>query len=250
MPDLKTDIATSPIFRPIKLERVSEKVASQLKEAITEGKFRMGDRLPAERELAEQMGVSRPSVREALQQLELLGLIESVHGGGTIVKSLTEKEIQSPIEILLGEDVQKVVELTEVRALLEAWAAKQAANNRTDEELELMQSYLRQMEQDLNKGRVRADIDYKFHTEIAAASHNTIFLHLMQTIHQLVSYSVKLNRELLFLAREDQETIFDHHTRVFQAIRNRDSQAAEAAMNEHLHFVMVEYKARFLSRSE
>lgn len=242
----KPDNPLQSIFRPIKLERVAEKVASQLRDAITTGVFRLGDRLPSERELAERMGVSRPSVREAIQQLEIMGLVESIHGGGTLVKSLAEKEIQRPIEMVLGEDIQKVVELTEVRAFMEAWAAKRAAMFRTEAEVERMRAILEEMEVDLEKGIASSAIDMKFHTEIAAAARNTIFLHLMQTIHQLIAYSVRLSRELVFVARPDQETIFNHHLRVFKAIQNRDPEEAEKAMSEHLHFVIREYKHRLL----
>lgn len=234
-----------PTFRPIKLERVSEKVAIQLREAITTGRFKIGDRLPSERDLAEQMGVSRPSVREAIQQLELMGMVESVHGGGTIVRSLTEHEIQRPIELVLEEDIQKVVELTEVRALMEPWAAKQSAINGTDEELKRIGAFLKEMEEDLKKGIIRADLDMKFHVEIAAASHNTIFFHLMQTIHQLIGYSVKLSREELFKEPQEQMKILRHHTLIFNAIRDRNPEAAEKQMSDHLQYVIAEYKRRF-----
>ncbi|MBI5572067.1 MAG: FadR family transcriptional regulator [Desulfomonile tiedjei] len=246
----KLDEASRTDFRPIKMERVAEKIAAQLKKAITSGRFRVGDRLPPERDLAEQMGVSRPSVREAIQQLELLGLLESVHGGGTVVRSLTEQELQTPMEILLAEDKEKVVELTEVRGVMESWAARQAARNRTEEELARIHGYLEEMEHDLEKGRIRAEVDVKFHTEVVAASHNTIFLHMMQSIYNLVIYSITLYREQVFLTREDQETIFHHHLAVFKAIQNRDPDSAEAAMSAHLRFVLEEYKSRFLPRSD
>ena len=115
------------LFRPIRADRVADKVAAQLKLAISSGAIKVGERLPSERELAEQMGVSRPSVREALQKLEILGMVQAIQGGGTVVKNLTEQEIRTPIEIVLGEDRQKVVELTEVRACMESWAAREAA---------------------------------------------------------------------------------------------------------------------------
>jgi GntR family transcriptional regulator, transcriptional repressor for pyruvate dehydrogenase complex len=238
--------AADTVFRPIRLERVAEKIALQLKNAISNGVFKVGNRLPSERELAEQMGVSRTSVREAIQQLELLGIVETVHGGGSIVKNLTEQGIRSPMEIVLEEDKRRVLELTEVRAFMEAWAAKQAAAHRTDAELELIRGYLEEMERDLEKGRVRPEIDFKFHAEIAAATHNTVFVHLIENIHQLISYSIKVHREEVFLSREDQETIFDHHLRVFKAIRNKDPKAAEDAMSTHLRFVVQEFKKKFI----
>jgi GntR family transcriptional regulator, transcriptional repressor for pyruvate dehydrogenase complex len=237
-----------PLFSPIRLERVSDKVANQLKKVITQGIFKVGDRLPSERDLAEQMGVSRPSVREAIQQLELQGMVESVHGGGTIVRSLAEKEIRTPMEALLGQDKRLVVELAEVRAFMEAWAAKQAAINRTDEELERIRSYLEEMERDLEKGRIRAEVNVKFHTEIASASHNTIFLHLIQSVYKLISWSIRLHREEILVTAQDQGAIFTHYMKIFKGIQNRDAKAAEAAMSEHLHFVIREYKSRFLDR--
>jgi GntR family transcriptional repressor for pyruvate dehydrogenase complex len=244
----KRDSASQGVFQPIRLERVANKVASQLKKAIVGGILRVGERLPSERELAEQMGVSRASIREALQQLELLGILETVHGGGSVVKNLTEQEISKPMEVVLREDKQLVLEVTEVRAFMEAWAAKQAATNRTDEELELIRGYLEEMERDLEKGRIRPEIDFQFHIEIAAATHNTIFVHLIQNIHQLISYSLKMHREKIFVAPEAQEMIFNHHLRVFKAIQDRDAKAAEAAMGDHLRFVVREFKKQMLSQ--
>ncbi len=235
------------LFRPIRPERVADKVAAQLKQAISSGALKVGERLPPERELAEQMGVSRPSVREAIQKLELHGMVQSIQGGGTVVKNLTEQEIGRPIEIVLGEDRQKVVELTEVRALMESWAAREAAKNRTAEELERIRRYLEEMEGDLERGMIRAEVDVKFHTEIAAAAHNTIFLHVIQNIYSLIMYSVKVYREEVFTTREDQETIFKHHLKIFKAIQNQDPEQAEAAMNQHLLYVVDEYKKRFLA---
>jgi GntR family transcriptional repressor for pyruvate dehydrogenase complex len=233
---------SEPVFKPIRLERISQKVASQLKKAISNGVFRVGQRLPSERELAEQMGVSRPSIREAVQQLELQGIVEIVHGGGTVVKNITEQEILKPIEIFLGGDRQRVLELTEIRALLETWAARRAAQNRTEEELSRMSSYLEEMKDDFEKGRVRYEIDFKFHTEIVAAAHNTIFLHLMSSIYQLVSYSIQLHREKVFVTREDQQKILNHHLGVFKAIQEKDPEAAEARMRDHLTYVVEEFE--------
>jgi GntR family transcriptional regulator, transcriptional repressor for pyruvate dehydrogenase complex len=235
-------------FKRIRLERVSEKVVNQLKRAIGDGIFRVGDRLPSERDLAEQMGVSRPSIREAIQQLELQGIVDTIHGGGSIVRNLTEQEIRKPIEIVLGDDRQRVLELTEVRAFMETWAAKQAAKHRTDDELERIRTYLEEMEHDFEKGEIRAELDFKFHAEIAAAAHNTIFSHLMNNIYELIGYSIRVHREQVFTTREDQQTIFHSHLKVFKAIKNRDPDAAEAAMNQHLLFVVSEFKKRLLSK--
>jgi len=240
--DPKPKLPDEPLFQPIRLERVSQKIANQLKKAISGGLFRVGDRLPSERELSEQMGVSRPSVREALQQLELQGIVEIAHGGGSVVKNLTEVEIRKPMEVFLGDDKQRVLELTEIRAYMEALAARQAATNRTEEELERIGGYLAAMESDFEKGQINYEVDFKFHTELAAASHNVIFLHLMSSIYDLINRSIKIHREEMFVSREAQELILEHHRRIFQAIKNQDPEKAEAVMKDHLLFVVEEFK--------
>ncbi len=105
-----------------------------------------------------------------------------------------------------------------------------------------MRSYLEEMEDDFEKGRIRYEIDFKFHTEIVAAAHNTIFLHLMSSIYQWVNYSIRIHREKVFVTREDQQKIFNHHLRVFKAIQDQDADSAEACMHEHLTYVVEEYK--------
>jgi GntR family transcriptional repressor for pyruvate dehydrogenase complex len=237
----------SDAFTPIKLERVSQKVANQLKKVISDGIFRVGDRLPSERELAEQMGVSRPSVREAIQQLEMLGMLETVHGGGSVVKNLTERELSRPFETIIDDDRQLVLQLTEVRAFMEAWAARQAALKRTEDELHRIRSFLEEMERDFSNGEIRYEIDFKFHAEIASSTQNTIYVHLIDSIYHLINYSVKVHREEMFVARSDQETILNHHRRIYEAIENGDPDAAEKAMNDHLLFVVGEFTTRFMT---
>jgi GntR family transcriptional repressor for pyruvate dehydrogenase complex len=233
------------LFTPIRVERVADKVADQLKKLISDGVVKVGDRLPPERELAEQMGVSRASVREALQQLEMQGMLEIVHGGGSIVRNITGQEIRRTLELFLERDPKRVLELAELRAFMEAWAAKEAAKHRTEAELETMRGYLEEMERDFEKGQIRYDVDFKYHTEIAASTHNTIYLHLIDNIYNLISYSIKVHREEVFTGRGDQETILNQHRAIYNAIRDRNPEAAEVAMKEHLGFVVREFKRKF-----
>ncbi len=233
------------VFATIRVERIPDKVADQLKKLISDGVLKVGDRIPSERDLSEQMGVSRTSVREALQQMEMQGFLETIHGGGSIVRNLTAREIRKPIELFLEQDKKRVLELAELRAFMEAWAAREAAKHRTEAELETIRGYLEEMERDFEKGQIRYDVDFKYHTEIAAATHNTIYLHIIDNIYHLVNYSIKVHREEVFTSRGDQERILNHHRKIFNAIAAGDPDAAEAAMKEHLAFVVREFKARF-----
>ncbi len=236
-----------PVFKKIRSERLSEKIAEQLRKAISEGKFKVGEKLPSQPDLAELMGVSRPSIREAINLLELQGMIEIVKGGGTVVKNMAAQEIKSPIEAILGADKEKIMELTEVRALLEVWSAKRAAGNRTEDELQQILSLIEEMEKDFETGSIHYELDAKFHKEIAGATHNTILTHLIGSVFDLIRESIKFHREQMFTGRKDQEKILVHHRKVYEAIRDQDPERAEAAMYEHLQFVISEYRARFLT---
>jgi GntR family transcriptional regulator, transcriptional repressor for pyruvate dehydrogenase complex len=241
----KLDNRLGSVFAPIRLERVADKVASQLKKAISQGIFKVGDRLPSERELADQMGVSRPSVREAIQQLALLGILDTVHGGGSVVKNLTEQEIQRPIELIFAEDTQRVLELTEIRLFMEAWAVRKAAKNRTSADLDQMHRCLEQMEDDFAKGINRFELDLMFHNAIASATHNVIYLHFINSVYGLINYSIKIHRERVLYGRQDQMRILKDHRKIYDAIGDRDPDAAEAAIKDHLGFVVREFKKRF-----
>ena len=115
------------MFKSIHRIRISDEVASQIKTLITEGKLKPGDRLPPERELIKQFGVSRPSLREALNSLVATGFLEVVQGNRTVVKSLVSGKIFEPLDNLLKEDSNTVFELIEVRKAIETWNAYFAA---------------------------------------------------------------------------------------------------------------------------
>lgn len=235
------------VFKKIRSERLSEKVATQLKKAISQGIFRVGEKLPSQPELAEMMGVSRPSIREAIQILELQGMLESIKGGGTTVRNIAEQSIKNPIEVILEDDGQSLLDLTEVRALMEVWAARQAAGTRTDQEASRMLDYLLEMEQDFRTYEIRPEIDVKFHMEIASATHNVIFAHLFESVFQLITRAIELAREKVFLDRDDQRLILQHHRGIYEAINDKDADRAEAAMRTHLNFVIKEFSTRLVS---
>ncbi|MGC8659179.1 MAG: FadR/GntR family transcriptional regulator [Desulfomonilaceae bacterium] len=239
--------SNEPIFRKIRSERLSEKVADQLRKAIGEGRFKVGEKLPSQPDLAELMGVSRPSIREAVKLLELQGMIESVQGGGTLVRNIAAQEIGTPIETLLVSDKEKVIELMDVRALLEVWSAKRAAHNRTEDELKQILTLTEEMEKDFASGSIRYELDAKFHKEIAGATHNTILTHIVGSVFDLIRESIRFHREEIFVSRNDQRKILEHHKKIYEAIRDSDPERSEVSMHEHLQFVIREYRRRFFN---
>lgn len=243
---LPAEIHDQAVFKKIRPERLSEKVATQLKKAISQGVFRVGEKLPSQPELAEMMGVSRPSIREAIQILELHGMLESVKGGGTTVRNIAEQSIKKPMESFLDEDKARIIDLTEVRALMEVWAARKAAVTRYDHEADRMLEYLIEMESDFKSHEIRFEVDVKFHMEVASATHNVIFTHLIDSVFQLITRAIKLAREKVFLDRDDQRLILQHHRSVYEAIRDHDPDRAEVAMRNHLNFVINEFTTRLV----
>src|SRR5512133_1220350 len=126
-------------FKPIKPKKVSSQIADQIRESILAGDFTPGDKLPPERELAEMFGVSRPSVREALNILSSAGFVESYQGGGTVVKSLVETTTGNLLTELIKVERERALDVIEVRKGLESWTAYYAAKRALPEDIRRME---------------------------------------------------------------------------------------------------------------
>lgn len=147
---------------------------------------------------------------------------------------------------LLGQvDRERIFELTKVRAFMECWAAREAARNRSEADVAAIRGYLEEMERDFERGQIRHEVDFQFHAAIAAASRNTSYLEQVTRVYSLINLSIKVFREQVFVSREGQAAILDQHRKIFNAIREGKPEAAEAAMREHLDFVLEQYQRRF-----
>jgi GntR family transcriptional repressor for pyruvate dehydrogenase complex len=135
------------MFESIKRAKVSDEVAKQIKALISEGKLRPGDRLPPERELIKQFGISRPSLREALKSLVTMGFLEVKQAKRTYVKSVASERMQDPLSLLIQTDTQKIYDLIEVRKAMEAWGAYYAAQRASEEDIERLEKILKEMKQ-------------------------------------------------------------------------------------------------------
>lgn len=223
-------------FQPIKPKKVSTQIADQIRTSILAGEFKPGDKLPPERELAELFGVSRPSVREALNLLSSSGLVESYQGGGTVVRSLVEVNSSSPLAGLIKHERERALDVIEVRKGMEAWTAYYAAQRALPEDLRRLQQVLDAMQAAVGEKQPAEDLDANFHILIAKATHNVVWLHLMQSIFEAMKEFQQGVWRAVYMTGEDQLTLFAHHAAVFAAIRDRDPERARTAMLEHLDF--------------
>ncbi len=228
-------------FNSVDFESVPDKVARQILDLIAKGKIQIGSQLPSERKLSEIFNVSRSSIREALKYLELSGFIKTSHGKRTIIKNATEETIKNPLEVLLIKDDSKIIDLTKVRAFLESYGAHDAAINRTDEDVKKLENIIKDMEYYFENNVLNFQTDFDFHTTIATATKNIIYIQIIETVHNLISSSLKFYREVFFTSKESQEHLLQQHREIFLSIKNKKPNEAEKNMRKHLEYVIEEY---------
>lgn len=223
-------------FKPIRPKKIATQIAEQIRTSILAGEFTPGEKLPPERELAEMFGVSRPSVREALNTLAAAGLVESYQGGGTVVKSLVESSSGPPLSELIKVERERALDVIEVRKCMEGWTAYYAAQRALPEDLRKLAAIIDGMERNLAGMQPSEDLDANFHIIIAKATHNIVWLHLMQSIFDAMKEFQQGVWRAVYLTGDDQRTLFDHHRTIFEAIRDRDPEGARDRMLTHLNF--------------
>ncbi len=223
-------------FKPIKPKKVSSQIADQIRESILAGDFTPGDKLPPERELAEMFGVSRPSVREALNILASAGLVMSYQGGGTVVQSLVDPSQGNALSDLIRSQQDRALEVIEVRKCMESWTAFYAAQRALPEDLRRMDEILAGMEKNLNGQLPSEDLDANLHIVIARATHNIVWLHLMQSLFDAMKEFQRGVWRAVYLTLEDHKLLFKHHSAIVTAIKDKNPEGAREAMMHHLSF--------------
>jgi GntR family transcriptional regulator, transcriptional repressor for pyruvate dehydrogenase complex len=189
-----------------------------------------GTRLPSERELSKRLRVSRPSLREALRTLELMGVVDTRHGSGTHVADSGTDVLKKPLEFLFMLDQPSIADLHDTRSLLEIHLAGRAAERRTDADLAAIDLALKQMKKKLSRPSDVTDPDLRFHEAIAAASHNRLLERLMNCLRGAISEMMNV----AWPGQPDMNASYDLHVRVATAIRKKDVDGARRAMARHM----------------
>jgi GntR family transcriptional repressor for pyruvate dehydrogenase complex len=231
----------SQLFKPIKQERLSVKIANQIKTLIIEGELKPGDPLPPERELMGMLNVSRPSIREALKSLVGMGFLETSKGNRTIVKSLASGSILDPLQQLLKDDIKIVFQLIEARKAIEAWNAYYAAERATIEDIAHIEAQVESMRAKLKGDDFSLEKeDADFHLAISEATHNKIQTHIMFTIYDILKNSIGQHYGYF-----DRNEIFEQHLGILTAIKEKNSDTARLKILEHLDYVEARIKKAF-----
>lgn len=224
--------------------KVSDKVVQRLRILIEQSNMQIGDRLPAERKLSEQLSVSRSSLREAIQQLVTMGILQSKAGAGTYLHQLpanwSQDQIVEPLSDLLSQDPEYRFDVQEARIVLEGGTAWYAAQRATVEDKQKIRKYFDQ----INHFQLQGDdaqsaiADANFHLAIAEASHNLVLIQMMRSLFDLLQYNVMLGRRKVYTTPRHFEKLHDQHFQVMDAIDRQDPEAARKAVCGHIEFVV------------
>ena len=217
------------------LERnvLSEQIADRILQMIKDRKLHPGDMLPPERELAVMMGVSRPSLREALRALSIMNIIDNRQGSGTYITSLQPERLVEHLEIVFALDDSTYLNLFAARRIVEVGLAELAATKITDEEIGELRACLTRSLETVEDEELFLESDLELHNRIRVAARNSILSLFMRSINKLSLYSRRRTGEFPEVRRQ---TLIDHQE-IVDALSRRDPAAARRAMLDHLNHV-------------
>lgn len=224
------------LLLPVGKARLHDSISQQLKRLIEEGKLAPGDRLPAERELAERFKVSRNSVRDALRTLEARGLIEIRQGDGTYVRDVKPANLFSGLLDVLVEQKENIRTMLQARRAIEPGIAYFAALNGRPDDLRNLEAILARHEDKARQADPGVDEDALFHAAIARMTGNPILISIMDLINQ---QSVT-TRDIVL--KYDNSAIRHGHRAVLDALRANDAEGARRAMAQHIDEVLAAYE--------
>lgn len=216
-------------MKRISKESIPDQVFNEIKAAILDGTFGVGQKLPSENELCAMLGVSRPSIKGAIQRLLILGLIETRPGDGSYVKEFKLSELFNQIsDFIITEDSRD--DVNEYRIQMDLLYIRLAIDRITEEELNQMDQLAAQMAQCLQDGnKTQFDaLDFKFHSTIVKATRNSFFVNVFNMTKDVyIRFLLEVNETLFDLYHNHREQYFDIHTHLVEAIRNRNYESCE-----------------------
>jgi GntR family transcriptional repressor for pyruvate dehydrogenase complex len=209
---------------------IQKDIISKIRDLINKKNLEPGDKLPSERQLSEKFGVSRSNVREAIQKLEFYGLLKSIPQSGTFVANIGAIAMNGMIEDILRLEEPDFKSLVETRILLELKTARLAALRRSEEDLIEMRNNLDAYNEKVLKGEDAVQEDLLFHLAIAKAAGNST----LNTFMLIITPGIITNFEKYHVCDKNQPVIgIKEHEAVFEAIKNKDPEAARQKMKDH-----------------
>jgi len=217
----------------IKTKKLSDFIIEEIKNRVIKGTLREGDKLPNQDEFAAELGVSRSSLREALQTLSLIGVIEQRPRRGTVIKSGNPELWTGNIMPPLVSDHKSMLELIAARRHIELGTAEMAVTNATMSDIQKMERLIKKMPTALKNNQVKeyTDLDLKFHYAVAVAAHNQYMLHMFITIRQLMGQFIM---EAFSVLPDLLERSLAFHVNIYNGIRERNKKVVLMNMEKHI----------------
>ena len=223
------------LFSSVKPKKVPDIVYTQLVSLITNGHFKPGDKLPSERDMALELGVSRQSIREAISRAKIEGLIEVKQGGGTFVISSLKGNLKPPLSIVLEQQAEKILEFLEIRKVIEGRCAEKTSETAKPSDLKKMRSSLEKMKKAKFSDARWEKADLGFHAYIAEATHNLIAMHVMEGLKD--SFHSYFRIKKFTTKPEKRDVLLKQHQEIFKAIKEKNPSKARKKMLRHLDYI-------------
>ena len=225
---------------PIRNPKAYDQVIEVIKDKIKKGKIKKGDKLPSEREMAESLGLSRASVREALRALEVIGLIESIQGAGNYIRTNFDNSLIEPLSLMFMLQESSVKEMYDLRETLELQCVKLSARYIEENELGLLTAILNRMY--LAKTEEESlELDIEFHYLIAKTSRNMLLINVHEVLSQLMDEFIRKSRMQILHEGNTRENLLEIHENLLRALKCREEAKASQAMKEHFDLIRKAY---------
>lgn len=224
------------MFKPVKNMKVYEQVVDQIKEMVRIGQIKKGDKLPTERVMAEELQVSRTSIREAMRALEVVGLVESRQGAGNYIREEFDDVLLEPLSIVFMLQNGTNKDIFELREVLELSTIFLSVMRISDEELKRLGELVGRFKTSRNEEE-NVKIDSEFHSIIVKAANNVLITNLLEVVSELVDKFITEGRRAILSDERNKEKLLDFHEKIYLAIKNRDVYSAYKYMQEHFELI-------------
>lgn len=226
----------------IEKKKLYEEIADRIILQIKEGEFEIDEKLPSIQKLAQDYGVGQASIREALNALRVMGLVEIRHGEGTFVKHIKPKVFSKEMSVYTKKDI---IDLLEVRKIIEVGAAGRAAVKHSEEDLQNIKDALEQMKLAVHNKEIGEQSDFTFHLAIAKATKNELLAQLLVEVSDKVKTTMKETRKIwIYTETKSIEKLYKEHLEIYEAIKQKDIKLSEEKMLKHLEeveYVLLEH---------
>jgi GntR family transcriptional repressor for pyruvate dehydrogenase complex len=211
------------------------RVIDYVKKQIIMGQLKIGEKLPAERELSEILGVSRNSVREAIRTLEFMGIITSQHGAGNYLTSDLESNLVESMSMMFLLDQIDYQQISQLRRGLEMQALMIAIDNVTEREIKQFENIISQLEYETEEKNVI--LDKELHYKIAVASKNTLIINILQALSEVMDKFITDLRKEILISKDSGIILHDAHNDIVKSLINKDKNLAFEAINKHFNVI-------------